>query len=309
MLICSAFGCGTEEVAIPADAGASLTPTPARAATPTATATFPAMPPTVFGGERPATLQVPTTYQPSQPLPLLVVLHGYSANGLVQEEYLRLPALIESERILIVAPDGTVDGAGNHFWNATPACCDFGHTMVDDAGYLRGLVADIRRNYNVDPHRIYLIGHSNGAYMAHRLACEAADEIAAIVSLAGSTAADASDCNPSEPVSILDIHGDQDTSVLYAGEQSGEASYPSALETLARWQVYDRCSPQLLTDPTTFNLDNSVPRAETEIQRYEGCADGTGVELWTIRGGGHIPLIARDFPTRVWNWLRDHPKR
>lgn len=271
------------------------------------TPSFPANPRTEFGGDRPVTLQVPTTYDAKRPTPLLVVLHGYGADGFFQAQYLRLIPLIESEGILIVAPDGTIDRNGSHFWNATPACCNFFRSSVDDVGYVRGLIADIRKDYNVDRRRIYLVGHSNGAFMAHRLACDAAHEIAAIVSLAGATFEDPAACAPSEPVSVLDIHGDADNTILYEGGATG-ALYPSELETMAHWQVYNQCAPGLVADPTSLDLDRSLPGNETEVQRFNGCARGTGVELWTIHGGAHIPTLSHNFAPLLWQWLSNHPK-
>jgi polyhydroxybutyrate depolymerase len=269
---------------------------------------FPTTPRTVFGGARPVTIQVPTTYNANRPAPLLVSLHGYQADGSIEENYLGLGALVESKGILIIAPDGTIDRSGFRFWNATPACCNFDGSSVDDVGYIRGLIADIRHDYNVDRQRIYLIGHSNGAFMAHRLACEAAHDIAAIVALAGATFKDAADCAPSEPVSVLDIHGDADVEILYEGGQINGVAYPSEIETMAHWQVYDHCAPGLVTDPTPLNLDFSLAGNETTVQYFNGCARGTAVELWTIHGGAHIPNLRRQFPTLVWQWLSDHPK-
>src|SRR5437763_16793158 len=74
---------------------------------------LPATPRTVFGGDRPVTIDVPSTYDPSHPTPLIVVLHGYSANGHVQEQYLRVAPLVEQHGILVIAPDGTRDSSGN----------------------------------------------------------------------------------------------------------------------------------------------------------------------------------------------------
>jgi polyhydroxybutyrate depolymerase len=270
---------------------------------------LPTTPRTVFGGDRPVTIQVPTTYSADRPVPLLVILHGYGVNGFYEEQYLGLAALVDSEGILIIAPDGTKDSNGSRFWNATPSCCGSGASNVDDVGYLRGLIADIRDDYNVDGRRVYLVGHSNGGFMAHRLACDAAHDIAAIVSLAGATFKDAADCAPSEPVSVLDIHGDADDTILYQGGQIEGIAYPSEIETMTHWQVYDHCAPDLITDPAALDLDFRLAGNETTVQRFTNCARGTGVELWTIRGGGHIPNRSHTFPTDVWQWLSDHPKQ
>ncbi len=254
------------------------------------------------------TLQVPAGYDSTRPTPLLLVLHGYGANGLVQVQYLRLAPLVDSEGVLLVAPDGSFDQEGSRFWNATPGCCDFSETGVDDVGYLRGLITEIRKDYNVDSHRIYVVGHSNGGFMAHRLACDMASEIAAIVSLAGATYKDPASCKPSEPVSILGIHGDADDTILYEGGVFN-GGYPGALETIQHWQVYDRCAPALSIQEAVLDLDRDKPGVDSDIYRYTGCASGTEVELWRIHGGEHIPVVTRNFGNLVWDWLVRHPKQ
>jgi len=273
-----------------------------------ASQTFPEVPRKVFGGERPVTLQVPTTYDAGEPAPLLIILHGYGANGFFQQQYLKLGQLVESQGVLMAAPDGTVDDGGRRFWNATAACCNFFASTVDDVAYIRNLIAEIRTDYNVDRRRIYLFGHSNGGFMAHRLACAAASEVAAIVSLAGATFDDPTDCAPAQPVSILDIHGTNDGTISYEGGQIGSNGYPSAEETLARWQIYNRCRSELIADAATLDVDRLAGN-ETTMTRYDGCASASAVELWTIQGGAHQPTLTPSFPNLVWQWLSAHPKR
>jgi len=88
---------------------------------------------------------------------------------------------------LYVFPDGTEDSDGILFWNATDAGYDFFGSGVDDPGYLRALIEEIIVQLNVDSDRIYAIGHSNGGSMVFRMACDHAELIAGIASLAGAT--------------------------------------------------------------------------------------------------------------------------
>ncbi len=136
---------------------------------------------------RPASVRVPSDYDPNVEYPLVILLHGYSASGGVQNIYFGLSNQVTALGFILVIPDGTVNSDGLRFWNATDACCNFDTADVDDVGYLRGLIAEAQANYRVDPRRVYLFGHSNGGFMAHRMACEASDVITAIASLAGST--------------------------------------------------------------------------------------------------------------------------
>ncbi len=76
-------------------------------------------------GDRPFTLYVPSSYRTGTALPLLVLLHGYSSSGAGQESYLQIAPEAEKRGVLYAVPDGTADPAGDRFWNATDACCNF----------------------------------------------------------------------------------------------------------------------------------------------------------------------------------------
>jgi polyhydroxybutyrate depolymerase len=265
----------------------------------------------VFGGDRPAELLVPAAYDHATPTPLVFVLHGYSANGYVQLAYTGLRDVIDDTGVLMIAPDGTVDQNGAQFWNATDTCCDSYDTGIDDAGYLSGLIDEIRGVYNVDPQRIYFFGHSNGGYMSYRMACERADAIAAIASLAGATYLDPAACQPSEPVSVIQLHGTEDTSVPYATEDCGASGCraPVAAENLDLWAAYDGCAADRQTLPERLELDAAVDGAETRVDRQMGCPDAVALELWSIEGGSHVPLLPDDFDAILWAWFAAHPKR
>ena len=270
----------------------------------------PATPPrTVFGGARPTTIQVPAAYDGKTARPLLVVLHGYGAFGLLEAAYLGTDTLVDTAGVFVIAPDGTVDSTGNHFWNATDACCNFNGSAVDDVAYVKGLIADIRHDYKIDPKRIYLWGHSNGAFLAHRLACEDSAELAGIISLAGATWQDAARCTPTGKVSVLAIHGDADATILFDGGTNRGNVYPGESVSTARWGTYDGCAAGLVNDPTLVDVDKLLPGAETQVSRLAGCQAGTGVELWTIHGGSHIPRWVTGFATTAWAWLDAHPKQ
>ena len=125
------------------------------------------------------------------------------------------------------------------------------NTAADDAAYLRRLIETVQARWPVDPRRVYVLGHSNGGYMSHRMACEHADLVAGIVSLAGAAFDDPVNidpalarCKPSEPVHILEIHGEEDGTVLYAGGRP--VNTPSARETVAGWAVRNGKKPDRL---------------------------------------------------------------
>ena len=265
--------------------------------------------PIEFGGDRPVSLQVPASYDPAHPVPLLVSLHGYTANATVQLTYTGLDRLVQ-EGVLLIAPEGTKNSAGNQFWNSEGPCCDFDGTNVDDVGYLAGLIEDISAAYSVSD--VFVFGHSNGGFMAYRLACERADLVDSVVSLAGSMSASVDDCAPSEPVNILQIHGTEDDLVLYEGGNFCEmpvCEYPGAMSLFGSWSQYNGCKPGRTASAPPIDLDSSVEGEETRVVHAVDCPDGGHVEVWSIDGGGHIPSLHDSFPTVLGIWLSTLPQR
>jgi polyhydroxybutyrate depolymerase len=269
--------------------------------------------PVPFGGSRPVKLYVPSGYDPSVPAPLLILLHGYGANGGEEELYLDLHPTADAKGVLYAHPDGTVDDAGNQFWNATDGCCNFYGSTVDDSSYLAGLVAEIGTRYSVDPKRVFFFGHSNGAFMAYRMACDHADIIAGIGSLAGATWEDTTKCTPSEAVTLVEIHGTADVEILYGGYdggvEGGTGAYPSAPESVADWAAYDGCNTPADTTAPGLDLMSPDGGVDTTVARYAaGCRSGTEADLWTIPDAGHIPEIGPGFASAVFDYLLAHPK-
>jgi polyhydroxybutyrate depolymerase len=254
-------------------------------------------PPTQFGTpDRPVTLQVPANYDSSQHYPLIMVLHGYSASGFVQEAYFGVKAEVTAGHAFVIAPDGLVDSTGNEFWNADPGCCDFDHTNVDDSGYLGDILDAVKAAYPID--HVWLIGHSNGGYMSYRMACDHADVVENIVVLAGDAATDPASCNPAKPVEVLHLHGDQDTTVPY-----GE----TAMRSVDQWAMHDGCAGTFHAGPS-YDLEAALAGSETTSQIADGCPTGIDLELWTIAGAGHVPALTTSFEPTIYQWFLDHAR-
>jgi polyhydroxybutyrate depolymerase len=266
-------------------------------------------PPLEIGGERPATVHIPGNYDLNTPYPLIVVLHGFNANGALESGYLGLTQRVDEKQYVLVTPDGTLNAEGRRFWNATPACCadTEEERSVDDVAYIRGLITEAAATYNIDTSRIALHGHSNGGFMALRLACEASDLVTTVISLAGSTWENAETCSPAtNPVSVMALHGTRDDTIGYNGRPG---FYPSAPETAERFAVLAGCDPEPPTPLADVDMDGGIEGVETERLRYQNCNGGTTVELWTMQDGVHIPApwTEQGFELMA-DWLIEHPR-
>ncbi len=258
---------------------------------------------------RPFNAVIPVGYAQGTPTPLVVLLHGYTATGATQDAYFHLSELAQQRTFLLALPDGT-GPAGRNFWNATDACCAFGQT-VDDVAYVTALIDDLKARYSVDPKRVFLVGHSNGGFMSHRMACDRSELIAGIVSLAGAVWADSARCNPTSPVNVLQVHGTLDSVIQYAGGSAvtGQPPYPGAETTVSSWASKNRCTGSRLTSiGGDLDLVTDLPFSETQRESFTGCPDGAAAELWRIRGGSHVPSFNQEWANTLYTWLMAHPK-
>jgi polyhydroxybutyrate depolymerase len=256
-----------------------------------------------LGGARPAPVTLPDDYDPSTSWPLVMLLHGYSANGFIQDYYLGVSERVNSLGFILIIPEGTVDSSGKQFWNAVPGCCNWDGSSVDDAGYLVGLIEEAKSRYSVDPSRVALIGHSNGGYMSHRLACDRSDLITSIASIAGTSYGDMdTQCAAEHPVSVLQIHGTLDATVSYYLPFAGVG----AEETVAWWSARNGCASPVVAPPKAY--DTMVWGDETQVTVAGGCESETMVGLWKMDGAGHIPLFSDDFIDDVLDVVLGSPR-
>lgn len=233
--------------------------------------------------------------------PFILLLHGYGGRGATIARHFGFEKLAEERRFLFAAPDGVMDSRGARFWNAGAACCDFEQLPADHVAELRALLNRAKQHPSVDPSRIYVVGYSNGAFMAHRLACDV-DGIAGIASVAGAGPQDTQACK-FMPSTILEAHGDDDDAVRYEGGQVlDRASLPrhaSAVETVTAWARKAGCE-QPIKASSRIDLDARLVGPETEPLSFS-CAPG--VKLLRVTRGTHGILSDRESMGRLLDLL------
>lgn len=245
--------------------------------------TFSDDPPTTLGGDRPAKVTLPSGYSGDGSWPLVMLLHGYGANSTLQDLIFGLGPRLDELGFVLVQPEGTLDSEGSQFWNATDECCNFDGSTVDDVAYLSGLIDEARSLYPVKS--VALVGHSNGGFMAYRMACEVPEKLDRIASLAGTTFFDESKCVGTTPVSVLHMHGTADDTIAYASLPG----HAGAEESASRWATKAGCAePPVITG--TRDYLSSVDGEETTVSQWSGCAAGIDIQLWSIFDGDHYMI-------------------
>ena len=243
--------------------------------------------------------------------PLIVSLHGFGGDSAYQATYVPLHERVNSDGFAMLLPNGALNAEGNRFWNPTDECCDGGKSGEDDVAYLTELVANARKVGGFGP--VYFFGYSNGGFMSHHMACKGLPGLRAVASLAGTSYVVDSTCDGAPPVSVLHIHGTEDSVILYDGDESeadpkgdGEtAFYAGAQDMVTRWSRRAGCEwPEDLRPYATLDLDQYVPGSETQAFRLEsGCTEGITIELWRGEGSSHAPDYGDAFVDALLDWL------
>ena len=183
----------------------------------------------VNAGRGDVIVHLPDSHGAGTALPLVILLHGLGADGDRQENGGTLDLLdmiahgmtfgpdVEAMQFMLALPSGRKQGLflRHLHWNATDACCSFTAAKEDDGAYIVSLIDVIAKHKAVSaqPSAVYLVGHSNGGFLAHQIACRFSEKITGIVTLAGMTFLDADACASgaiNEPLHVLHIHGDAD---------------------------------------------------------------------------------------------------
>lgn len=274
------------------------------------------------GRERRYRVYVPASLTSGNDVPLLVALHGGLGWGEQFASNSGFDGLAESNRFIVVYPDGTNAQGGSTrllTWNAGMCCGPASAQNVDDVGFISALIDRLERTLPIDPARVFAAGHSNGALLSYRLACELSEQIAAIGVQSGAIGAP---CTPSRPVSIFHLHGLADTNIpIDGGRGSGVAGvvFPSPREAVTTFAGLDGCShgPIDQVDPTNPDVASRI---------WTDCRSGRTVQFVTVAGASHawmghpgtaagstslvgVPYAEFDASRAIWSFLAAQPTR
>lgn len=244
------------------------------------------------GRERNAIVHLPPGVAAQGALPVVLNFHGGGGHGASEKEYALMDALADSEKFITVYANGTGRLSGRLLtWNAG-SCCGYSVlNRIDDVGFVRALVDQLAEKFPVNRRRVYATGLSNGGMMAHRLAAEASDVIAAVAPVAGGLVLPTIQSERAVPV--MHIHSVDDPRALYAGGlgppfpmTKSQVFHPNVDDMIKRWVVHNGCA----AEPTVAErrADRGARGHGATKYVYANCRDGAEVVLWKLTGAGHV---------------------
>ena len=217
-------------------------------------------------------------------------------SGLVK---IKVERRIEESGAVVVYLQGEKDPdhptAQGYIWNSGST-----DTGVNDVAFVQALIERLTADYAIDSRSIFVLGASNGGQMAYRAACELSDHIAAVGDVNGPLLVD---CQPTSPVSVIDVRGMADT-IWTPPSGGGQGCLPLQCppldDTQEAWRQIDGCTG----DPTMIKI--APTSVETE---WTACQDGTAVAFIRAANADHfMDGVDFDFVSVIWTYLMNHAR-
>lgn len=241
-------------------------------------------------------IYAPTDFTQRTHYPLVFVFHGGGGNGKHMEEVTRFSDLAETEKFIVIYPDGEKQETGwlrnndlGRTWNATH-CCGFAHqNESDDIALVKQIITEVTEKFNIDDTKIFATGFSNGGMFVYKLATEMEPTFAKIAVVGGSIGGQETILDtkktirrPVQPISTLIMHGMQDKNVKYWGGESEGVEKGridiSVSDATQFWRLANGCN----TDPVVQNFSKTITKVE-----YSRCVGNTSLLVYSLVEQGH----------------------
>lgn len=212
---------------------------------------------TCDGVERYCLLEFP---EKTQGAPLVLMLHGHGESPERMREVSQFEEKANELGYGVVYVSGSIN-AGDPIkamgWQS--GVFSEGNRDVE---FLVSLAQYLQKTYSFDAERTYAAGFSNGAFMTHRLAMDASDTFAAVVSVAGKMPKVVWDArNEKNDVSVLQITGEKDDVVAKNSDGSAKYSIDPAIEDVMEYWATSN----------GLELTETVEKGERgELTKYDG---------------------------------------
>jgi poly(3-hydroxybutyrate) depolymerase len=214
------------------------------------------------------------------PLPLVIDLHGYGEHVRSHASATGFESLGRTHGFVTITPQG----------RGEPPRWDLGPDGAD-VRFITDLLDEVERELCIDTRRIYVTGHSMGAFLLSQLACSPlASRVSAWAPVAGLR--EVPDC-PTSGEPVLVAHGTADATVLYSGGLSPAAAEilgmsaagPPIPDLVDAWAARNGCpgTPPVERTETALRTWISYP-CDVELLRLDQAPhvwpDGGAEDIW-----------------------------
>jgi len=212
------------------------------------------------------------------PVPAVMFLHGYNANGRAMLNSGRVTPPLLARGYAVIAPNGRDrDGSDGGRWSFIPGRPE----LRDEAAFLQRVKADVVARHGIDGERILLGGYSIGGSMASYIACATPQAFAAYFPVAGGFWRPHPEACAG-PVRLHHTHGWRDSTVPLEGRPlgGGEIVQGDIFHTMLLWRRANGC--------TGMRADSFETGAGFWQRGWTEC-EGGALRLVLHPGGHRVP--------------------
>jgi len=249
-------------------------------------------------------IRVPKSYDGTQEVPLVISLHGATENGSSSEKQSGFTSLGNKENFIVTYPTGLVFGT-----RTKPAWTFFQSISrgkeYNDVVFINDLIKKISTELKIDKKRVYLVGHSNGAFFSYAFGTLSTQSVAAIgvINGLGYSIFDRDKVKPSSHLPVIHIHGQKDDIVPPNNVREGSINL-IAEESVLYWVGKNKAS----VEPVEIKDDEIV-----NIREWKSSSDNNGdVRYVKVKNGTH--LWFRDSNSKfdateaIWEFFKEHQR-
>ena len=203
-----------------------------------------------FGGyEREFLLYVPEKYNDANPAGLIVCLHGFNRTMNDFFNNYNIAYIAESLNMIILAPQAlpemsndvlnkfeSIKGMGINLPLSLDAVWGCGLQVkadiiinvlnvtlnegIDDVAFIRHIISETEKDYNIIPENKFIFGTSMGGYMSYQYALYHGNDLSGLINVCGSMGTNIKNINATVKLPICDFHSIDDEVVPYAGSSN-----------------------------------------------------------------------------------------
>ncbi len=245
--------------------------------------------PTVFDGKnRTADVYIPRNI--SQPLPVVLMLHGAGGDSIKAAQQTRWCDYAERENFIALFPNGlAIDPSRKSSFLRNPQVWNSGvergavySPNVDDVGYIDSLLSTLATTHSVDQKKIFATGFSNGGGMTWRLALQLSGRFAAIAPVCTYNSVP-QPWTQQHPVPAIVVNCLDDPFIPIEGGlvkdiwSRAEIHRPSVIDAVERYAEMMHCKLQR----------EECITPEVKFRAYRSTVANSSVDFYTIANAGH----------------------
>lgn len=185
---------------------------------------------------------------------------------------------------------GIVNGQTSFLWNIYEWA-----SSPDDDGFLLALINRLKTEYNINPNRVYMTGHSNGASMTNTFAFAHADVLAAIAPSQGAWMTSA--CLPIDPNSTAHPRPNRRLPFYFIRDET-EVGSPTACapRDITDFQMRDWWVQHNGVNPTAQILNQTDGTYNYRTEVYAGAAE---VRFTVVLNRNHPYYV--QYTDKIWD--------